>query len=180
MLHLKLSMNFDFESINIRVITLIWLVSIILIINFITVLTLDIHYPPELNWEICLIKGFKHLVKSHAYKEKQVAWTFHNVTSMKCQFYFRKKDLSDSPTVMHQEFFDVQQLRILRNTYGGDHGKLVIKDNQHFTVTAAGPAHPNQVLMRIEGVHDLNRTHSFTMELNHTGDGTKVSLRSSS
>ena len=86
-------------------------------------------------------------------------------------------DLDPSPTVMHQKFFEDSYLPLLSNTYGGWNGEIWVRNSKQFTVTANGTAYPDRILMRIKGIYDLNRSHVFTAELNHTGDGTSVSLR---
>ena len=77
-------------------------------------------------------------------------------------------------TLLHQKFFTDNDLEVIRHTKRGQ--RLEIRHDQWFEVTANGAADPDRVLMRINGIYSENRTSSFQMELNHTGDGTKVWL----
>ena len=124
--------------------------------------------------------GWKKLAKSTTYKERPWVWTMHDVENGIWYLYLKNiPDLDPSPTVMHQKFFGDELLPIFSNTYGGNYGYIGVRNGKEFKVTASGTAYPDRILMRIKGVHDLNRSHVFTAELNHTGDGTSVSLKSS-
>ena len=148
--------------------------------TLIAVLALEIHYQLELNWKVCLLPDWRKLAKSSTYKEPHWVWMVHDVKAGMWYLYMKNSpDLDPSPTVMHQKFFEDKYLPILSNTYGGNHGYIGVGNRKEFTVTANVPAYPDRILMRIKGVHDLNRSHVFTMQLNHTGDGTSVSLKSS-
>ena len=140
-------------------------------------MTLQIHYPLEFNWKMCMLKRFQKLTKNDSTSENQVAWVSHNVTDGLWNLRLTNRDLDPSETVLHQWLCGGNFLPILRNTYGGHHGKVWLAyDGGAIDVTANGPRQPDQRLLWIKGHHDENRRVSFTMELNQTGDGTNVKL----
>ena len=85
-----------------------------------------------------------------------------------------KPDLDASSTVLHQKFFETNDLEILRRTHGRSYLYTWITESQQFNVSATGPQDTSRVQLRLKGVLDANRFERFDMKLFHTGDGTNV------
>ena len=141
-----------------------------------SVVTVEIHYPLKYNWKMCLLKREQNLAKNATFSEDLKVSVAHYGKSGLWQLFVKDPDRDDSPTVLHQSFFTDDYLPLLRNTYGESNGGSIRHSGGSIDVTANGTADPDRVLLRIKGIEDLDRSKSFKMELNHTGDGTRVYL----
>ena len=118
---------------------------------------------------MCLIARFQKLARNSSFSEGGPIWVKHNGTHVFSSFGIIKPDLDTSPSVMHQIFLSNHYLSIFQRTYSDRNGFIIVKDNQHFKVTASGPVDPDRVLMRIKAIDDNDRSKDITMELYHTG-----------
>ena len=117
-----------------------------------------------------MISRFQKLARNSSFSEGVPVWVSHNVTHAFSSYNINTRDLNSSPSILHQQFLNDHYLSIFQRTYSDRNGFVIVKDSQHFKVTANGPVDPDRVLMRLKLIKNGYRSKVITMELNHTGE----------